>query len=123
VPSVNQVLARPGEQDGHHPNISPVAADTGLALINLCYLIDFGKKMTAWAPQFFGALLVGALLLVGSAVFLTQRPVWMNGEVGPAYSPFELFVMPALQAWHGAYNFEEARRAQMRYEDRGLTPE
>lgn len=32
--------------------------------------------------QFFGALLVGALLLVGSAVFLTQRPVWMNGEVG-----------------------------------------
>lgn len=35
----------------------------------------------AHQTQFFGALLVGAVLLVGGAVFLTQRPVWMNGEV------------------------------------------
>lgn len=33
--------------------------------------------------QFFGALAVGALILVCTAVVMTERPVWMVGEEPP----------------------------------------
>eukprot|EP00281_Chroomonas_sp_CCMP1168_P035656 CAMPEP_0206250854 /NCGR_PEP_ID=MMETSP0047_2-20121206/21703_1 /ASSEMBLY_ACC=CAM_ASM_000192 /TAXON_ID=195065 /ORGANISM="Chroomonas mesostigmatica_cf, Strain CCMP1168" /LENGTH=319 /DNA_ID=CAMNT_0053676749 /DNA_START=25 /DNA_END=985 /DNA_ORIENTATION=- len=44
--------------------------------------------------QFFGALLVASVILVGSAVVLTERPVWMNGAE-PSFGVLRPFSEPA----------------------------
>ena len=41
------------------------------------------RQHRAPPEQFFGALAVGALILVCTAVVMTERPVWMVGEEPP----------------------------------------